>query len=264
MDRGLQYGDGLFETIALVGGALQFWEQHIQRMQQAAGKLGLDFPGEAIYFQDVRQLCKASKHTDAVIKLMLTRGQGARGYRAPDKQTPTRIAMLSDWPGHTTDYSASGIQLCLCKHTVSVNPDLAGIKHLNRLDSVLARSEWHDEYEEGLMSDMDGNIIQGTMSNVFAVRGNTLYTPDLQHCGINGIIRQQVLDSAQDENIHVEICNLAAEDIYSMDEIFVTNSIIGLWPVTQIKDKAFLPAETTHALASNLQRRMLKNAKILA
>ena len=198
MDRGLHYGDGVFETIACRDNQLQFWQQHMTRMRAAAAVLKLEFPGEETWLSDVRALLEASDaQRGLVIKLMLTRGVGERGYRVPRSVLPCRLAFISLLPEHTAPVAQQGARVTRCTVPLSVNSVLAGIKHLNRLDNVLARNEWQDEYDEGLMSDHEGNIIEGTMSNLFAVRAGTLYTPALENCGIHGIIRQQLAGNCE-------------------------------------------------------------------
>lgn len=264
MDRGLQYGDGLFETIACVNSELQFWNQHIQRMRAGAISLNIDFPDEQLFLQDIKKIYDIAPETNCVFKIILTRGQGNRGYQSPANQRPTRIVICSSWPDYSPDLIDTGIAACLCKHPVSINPALAGIKHLNRLDNVIARNEWHNEYHEGLMADAEGNIIEGTMSNVFAVRDNVLYTPGLERSGINGVIRNQVLNIARDENIKIETTRLTLNDLYSMDEIFVTNSIIGIWPVSMIEQQPYPVGEMSKAMHNKLQQRILEHAEKLA
>lgn len=264
MDRGLQYGDGLFETIACVDGELQFWEQHIQRMRAGAAILKIDFPDAEYFLQDIRNLCSITSENNFVVKIILTRGQGSRGYLSTDTPRTTRIVIRSDWPDYSPDLINTGISACLCKHPVSINPALAGIKHLNRLDNVIARNEWHNEYHEGLMLDTDGYVIEGTMSNVFAVRSNILYTPMLDRSGVDGVIRNQVINIARDEKIKIETARLTMNDLYLMDEIFVSNSIIGIWPVRMIEQQAYLVGEMSKKMHNQLQQRMSEHAKKLA
>ncbi|MCK5394616.1 MAG: aminodeoxychorismate lyase [Gammaproteobacteria bacterium] len=264
MDRGLHYGDGLFETIACRQGALQLWDEHIARMKQGAGMLGIDFPGEEKYFRDIESLIDMPTDRDCIIKLLLTRGDGERGYKQPRKQKPTRAVIINHWPGHPTELVEQGIKVCLCKHPVSTNPVLAGLKHLNRLDNVLARSEWQDEFHEGFMSDVHGNIVEGTMSNIFCIKNGKLFTPGLDQCGVKGIIREQILLIAKENDFEHHIKNISLDDIHSMDEIFITNSIIGLWPVSCVGDTKYPVGELTCSFEQKLMQRMKNNAKSFA
>jgi len=262
-DRGLQYGDGLFETIACVDSKLQFWEQHLQRMATDAEKLGISFPGEQYFLSDINNLLESIQAKSCVIKLILTRGTGQRGYKYSDRQHPTRIVMVKDWPNYRVDSSTSGVRVCLCKHTISVNPALAGIKHLNRLDNVMARNEWATEFDEGLMADVSGNIIEGTMSNVFGIKDQTLFTPSLIKSGVNGIIREQVLEFANSNDFNLKITDLSIDDFNTMDEIFLTNSLIGIWPVHQLGELTYKANEISKMFNTEIQRRMSEHAKTL-
>jgi len=256
MDRGLHYGDGLFETIACIEGKPQFWNEHIERMRLGAKKLGIEFSAIENFQYDVLSMLQEHSVSNCVIKLMLTRGQGERGYRSSSAQKVTRIVVLSDLPQYPDDYMNQGIKVCLCHHPVSNNSRLAGIKHLNRLDNVLARNEWQNEYQEGLMLDESSDIIEGTMSNVFAVKNNQLHTPSLSLSGVNGIIRDQVLSIAQEQGIEVYVSEIKKEELKNMDEIFVCNSIIGIWPVNSINEINYQVGPVTKKVSQLLQQRI--------
>lgn len=256
LDRGLHYGDGLFETIACVDGKLQFWNEHLERMQNGAKQLGIDFSTIDNFSHDVQSMLEKFSINNCVIKLMLTRGQGERGYQYPSPQNPTRMVIIGDLPHYPDEYLSQGIKARLCQHTVSNNARLAGIKHLNRLDNVLARNEWKNEYQEGIMLDNSGYIIEGTMSNVFAVKNNQLYTPSLTHSGVNGIIRGQILSIAQEQGIETSIVEITEEELLNMDEIFICNSIIGIWPVEYLNEQKIEVGSLTKKLSQALQQRI--------
>jgi len=260
MDRGLHYGDGLFETIAFRSGRLEFWDEHLKRMKHGAEVLGITFPGDDVFLRDVRNLAEALPTGNYVIKLLLTRGISERGYRQISSENPTRIVMSCDLPERTKQSA----KIYLCKHPVSVNPVLAGIKHLNRLDNVLARREWGDEFDEGFMFDSHGNLIEGTMSNVFGVKNNALFTPELDQCGVSGIIREMVLSIAKENDIKTNIQNMTIDDIAAMDEIFITNSIIGLWPVSCVGEVKYSVGDMTRSLEKEFKLREGTNAKTVA
>jgi 4-amino-4-deoxychorismate lyase len=236
LDRGFQYGDGLFETIAYKNNKLQLWDEHMQRLRDSCERLSLSVVDESLWLGDIKQ-CQLS--TDAVIKLSLSRGVSGRGYAYGDNDSVTRVTAsfkLPDYP----QTNQTGISAVLCKTPVSVNPMLAGMKHLNRLDNVLARNEWHDSaIAEGFMFDSSGHIIQGTMSNVFCVLGDELYTPLLEQCGVAGIMREQVIALASELNIPLSIVDISKPNFLQMDGVFVTNSLIGIWPVTELGEIKF-------------------------
>ena len=256
MDRGLHYGDGLFETIACVNGKLQFWNEHIERMRSDARRLDIAFSAIDNFKHDVLAMLEKNGISNCVVKLILTRGQSDRGYRSPSPQKPTRIVVISDLPQYPDEYITQGIKACFCKHPASKNSELAGIKHLNRLDNVLARNEWQDEYQEGLMTDDSGHVIEGTMSNVFVVKNNQLYTPSLNFSGVNGITREQILAIAQEQGIKIDISDIKKDDIKTMDEVFVCNSIIGIWPVSSLDNNAYEVGSITQQLSQALQQRI--------
>ena len=256
MDRGLHYGDGLFETIACVDDKWQFWNEHVQRMREGADRLSIEGGAIEYFKQDVSAMLEKHSIENCVIKLMLTRGQGERGYRIPETQTSTRIVIISDAPEYPEDFMTDGIDVCLCEHPVSKNSTLAGIKHLNRLDNIMARSEWTNDYQEGLMLDDNGYIIEGTMSNIFAVKDGQLMTPSLMHSGVNGIIRDQVISIALEQSIETHIMDLTEEDFSIMDEVFICNSIIGIWPVRFLSVTEYLVGPLTKKISQTLLKRI--------
>jgi 4-amino-4-deoxychorismate lyase len=233
LDRGLHYGDGVFETLKVAAGYPQLLEQHLQRLFDGCSRLRIPQPSVEALTSDIDGLLQGINK--AVIKILVTRGEGGRGYRFPNSPSSNRIVIRYDFPEYPPDFYRQGVKIRLCEGRLSTNTALAGIKHLNRLEQVLARSEWQDEsIAEGLMMDRKGNIIEGTMSNVFLVSKNRILTPDLTMCGVAGIMRQQVLDRAQELGIGFDIREAHKEDLFAADEVFLTNSVISLWPVRKL------------------------------
>jgi len=250
-DRGFQYGDGLFETIAYRNNKLQFWDEHLARLNLGCERLKLTCVDEALWLSDIEKL---QLNDDAVLKLTITRGVSGRGYAFTEGDSVTRVTASYAMPNYP-QLNTQGIKAITCKTPVSVNPLLAGIKHLNRLDNVLARNEWQTaDIAEGFMFDQHGHIIEGTMSNVFCVLGDDLYTPSLDNAGVAGIMRQQVIELAQTLNIAVSIVDISKQNFLQMDAVFITNSLIGIWPVTEIDDTKFQSSE----LVKRLQEELLK------
>lgn len=246
-DRGLQYGDGLFETLSVVNGKPVFLALHLQRLLAGCQRLLIPDPDLDQLKQEIQQLCCDA--SQAVLKIIITRGSGGRGYRQPDPIQATRILSLHPFPVYPLDFQQQGIVLRLCRQTVSINPGLAGIKHLNRLEQVLARAEWQDDQvQEGLMTDLNGLIIEGTMSNLFWVKAGVLHTPSLEQAGIAGIIRQLVLSIAQQTDLAISIDTVSAEQLALADEVFMTNSVIGIWPVRQFEQQAYAIGPITRRL----------------
>ena len=237
-DRGFQYGDGLFETIEVFKGQLLFVEQHYQRLALGCKKLLLPVPDKSLLLYEAHKISREVER--GVIKIIITRGSGGRGYRQPDCLQPTRIVSLHPFPDYPAAFQQEGVNTRFCQHRLGHNPALAGIKHLNRLEQILARAEWtNPAIQEGLLFDLEDNLIEGTMSNLFFVQHKTLYTPLLTHAGIAGIMRDFVLHTAQKKGIKTVQGKFTQEQILTADEIFLTNSIIGIWPVKQLEQTSF-------------------------
>ncbi len=239
-DRGLMYGDGLFETIAVRNQQLEFWQRHMQRLHDGCQRLNIPTPDPQRLLAEARQLI--SGQTIAVLKIIITRGQGGRGYRAPElaQTNPSRVHALYDWPDYPNINQKEGVILRYCRNRLGINVSLAGIKHLNRLEQVLARSEWNDEtISEGLMLDSNDYVIEGTMSNLFFVKDGTLLTPDLSNSGVAGIMRDVIQEIAHKNHIPLEIGYYLPADINNADELFISNSLIGIWPVRQLEQQHY-------------------------
>lgn len=234
LDRGFQYGDGLFETLRVTGGSPQFWQAHLDRLFTGCDRLKIPRPDETLLAEEARQVCRHRR--EGVLKLMVTRGAGGRGYAVSAENDPTRVVALFPTPDYSEDYWNNGIVVRMCETRLGLNPALAGIKHLNRLEQVMARAEWNEpEIQEGLMRDSLGYVTEGTMSNVYCVKDNVIITPELSRCGIKGIIRDQVFLIARRLGIQIDETNITPETLYDADEVFVSNSVIGIWPVRQLE-----------------------------
>lgn len=252
-DRGLHYGDGLFETIAMIDGRPRLWSAHMARLQRGCEVLRLPSPDLQLLYEEAQRLCVGTER--AVLKVVLTRGSGGRGYRLPQEATPQRLLFRYPWPDYPQP--SAGIRVRLCHTPLACNPALAGIKHLNRLEQVLARAEWDDPaIHEGLMCDLDGQVKEGTMSNLFWVRDARLYTPELARCGVAGVMRAEVMALARDLGMSVTFDEALPDELLQMDELFLTNSLIGIWPVGHFAGRDFLPGEVTQGLSSVLQGRL--------
>ncbi len=238
LDRGLHYGDGLFETIAYKNKHLLLWDEHWRRLAKSAKILNIDLPDKELIRQELDFVVKGQE--DMVLKLLITRGVGGRGYKIPDKPNPNRIIISSDWPNHDSNLRQTGVIVRLCEMRLTRNPKLAGIKHLNRLENVIARSEWRDHsIFEGLMLDQDNYVIEGTMTNLFIIKDNEIFTSDLKYCGVEGVMREQLIKLASQLDISVKFINIKPSTLQDADEILLSNSIIGLWPVKQIQNHSY-------------------------
>ncbi len=232
-DRGLQYGDGLFETIAIVHGKLRRLVLHLDRLETGCARLGIRCPPRELLISELTSFAGYESH--AVLKLILTRGVSDRGYRPREGVEPTRIVSLHDWPNHPAHWRETGVAVRWCTATLAEQPLLAGIKHLNRLEQVLARREWSDpDIAEGLLCDTHGHVIGGTMTNIFLVHDNELSTPRLDSCGVAGTVRAAVLSLANEIGMHPFEKELTPNDVASAHEVFLTNALVGIWPVNRI------------------------------
>lgn len=251
-DRGFQYGDGLFETIEVLNGIPVFFYPHFQRLILGCKKLLIPIPDYTLLAKEAFGFSRDSENS--VLKLIYTRGSGGRGYRQPETLQPIRLFSLHPFPDYPQNYSQLGITVRFCTTRLGLNPLLAGIKHMNRLEQVIARAEWNENnIQEGLMLDMNGNIVEGTMSNLFLVKDNILYTPLIEDCGVEGVLRNILISIASHNQIKVIEKKMSKQDVYSADELFISNSIIGVWPITQLEEINY----KVGALTRELQKLLL-------
>jgi 4-amino-4-deoxychorismate lyase len=233
LDRGLFYGDGVFRTLRLKQGMPSNWQLHFQKLKQDCTRLQLECPSVEYLLNEIQSL--SSLHPDGVAKIIVTRGLGARGYAFPKAQQATYIMQLSAAPHFDLSHSHSGVSLHICQLKLGHQPLLAGVKHLNRLENVLAASECETAQSlEGLLEDEAGWVISGTRSNLFALRGQTLYTPDLSQCGVAGVTRDRVITWASAHGIPCKVVSMRRDELLDADEIFLVNSVFGLWPVHKV------------------------------
>src|SRR5574340_1607355 len=196
-DRGLLYGDGVFRTLCAAQGKALHWSLHFLKLQHDCAALGISCPDEALLRAELDRVL--AQHPDGVVKLIVTRGEGARGYAPSAAATPTRTWDSSLLPDYPPEWPAQGSNAQVCGLPLPAQPRLAGVKHLNRLENVLAAAELHDAQQhdsqlaEGLLLDAEGHLIKGIRSNLFLVSQGRLVTPDLVRCGVAGIQRGRVM-----------------------------------------------------------------------
>ncbi|MBM4196443.1 MAG: aminodeoxychorismate lyase [Gammaproteobacteria bacterium] len=236
-DRGLAYGDGLFETIAWRNAAPRFLARHMERLAEGCRRLALDVPDTAILEEELRKLAAGSVRGTG--KIIVTRGSGPRGYLTPDNARPRRIVSFSpavaSRPLQQTHFSVGVLAV-----RASSNPALAGMKTLNRLDSVLARSEvGRRGLDDGLMLDAHDCVVGSTAGNVFLVEdGGHLVTPDLAMAGVRGVMRSVVIEAAAAAGVSVSERAVTKTALGDCRAAFLTNALIGLRPVDRIDDRA--------------------------
>ncbi len=253
LDRGLHYGDGLFETIAVQNQTLLCWDEHLNRLEQGCTRLNIPFTNKTLLKDEASSLIRSIER--GVIKIIITRGQGGRGYALPTNPEPTSIVSLYPWPEYPEENSIQGINVRICNYRYAQNSALAGIKHLNRLEQVIARSEWTDSsITEGIVLNQEGNVIEGTMSNIFCIIDNVLCTPDLTECGVEGIIRNKIIELASDLDINLKVKKIPLQTLYDAEEIFLCNSVIGIWPIKMLEEKSFSIGKKTELIKHTLQK----------
>ncbi len=234
-ERSCQFGDGLFETIAVVDGKPCLWDAHMARLSEGCRRLRLPLPDFVRLCEECCELCAGRSR--AVLKLVWSAGSSERGYRRPSEVVPRRILRISAWPE-----GAQGRPwvMRVCTHRLSENPVLAQIKHLNRLDQVIAANEWQAlEIDEGLMLGQDGRVVCGTKSNLFIQRSGRLRTPALDTAGIAGVVRAIVLDVGTRTDRSVEVGRISLDEVHAADAVFLTNSLIGVVRVGRLEQTAY-------------------------
>jgi 4-amino-4-deoxychorismate lyase len=256
LERGLHYGDGVFETIACIGGEPRLLERHLRRLRIGCERLGLDPIDAATLAREVRELAFGT--SQAVIKLLLTRGTAAaRGYAITGRERTRRIGLRYAWKPEDPARVEEGVRVRFATLRLGENPALAGIKHCNRLEQVLARREWSDPaIAEALMFSHSGALVSGTMSNVFLVRESKLLTPLIDQCGVAGIMRGLVLEIAAANGIGAEERRLEGADVAAAEELFLTNALTGIRPVGELEGVRRAPGPLTHALQEKLAVRL--------
>jgi len=236
-DRGFQYGDGLFETIKVKNGVPLFLCKHLERLIRDCKKLSIPFEDKALLKHEISVLIQEYGR-NGVLKIILSRGIGGRGYRPLGKPLPTRALSIHPNPVYPESFERQGVKVILCRNRLSSNTTLAGIKHLNRLEQILASREWNDcDAQEGLMVDQANRIVEGTKSNLFIVKHGIIYTPEIDNCGVAGVVRSIVMESALEHGLEIKETRIRVEDVASADELFLTNSVIIIWPVKQFLEK---------------------------
>src|SRR5882724_11923895 len=253
LDRGVHFGDGLFETIACVKGRPRFLPLHLERLEFGCERLGFAAPNVDEIRAEVLELARDVDR--AIVKVLVTAGEAVvRGYARSGSETGTRITIRYPWPHETGAQLHDGVMARTLSLRLGENPRLAGLKHCNRLEQILARAELAADagLAEGILFSSSGNLVSGTMSNVFLVRESCLLTPRIDQCGVAGVMRRVVLREARRVGIPARECELRAQDVQTADELFLTNARIGIWPVRALDGRALAPGPVTRHLQSVL------------
>ena len=250
-DRSFQYGDGCFTTIMTKNALPQYWPLHIERMQACLDLLGIDSPDWA---EVGCWLDRAAMDAPlAGLKLHISRGEGGRGYSPAECDCPVVTISAFSYPEHYLGWRADGVELGVCERRLGIMPLLAGHKHNNRLEQVLLRAELDQKgYQDGLVRDINDNVIETTMANLFWVRDSSLYTPDMESCGVAGVVRRLVIRQAKKLGLEVCIGQFKLEHLEHAHEVFMTNSILGVAPVKSIAGLDFPLGSITRSFQENI------------
>lgn len=249
-DRALHYGDGLFETMRFNNqGNVPLWSYHTQRMQQGLTALG--FPESSYQQINNAFLALPLNLRQSAGKLLISRGIGERGYSAPEAPQIQLLWHAFTAPAWAVKREPQGFKAEFSTVKLAPQPLLAGIKHLNRLEQVLIRSRFAADCQEMVVSDNVGNIVEGCMSNLFILKDKQLYTPKLEVCGVNGVVRRWLL-----ENETVQIDRLLPEDLLTAEALFFCNSLNGIVPVSQLAERKYSPKYQGWQHILNLQQKL--------
>lgn len=259
LDRAFAFGDGVFETLLICNGKVPLWPEHCQRLQRGCDrlKIPLDIRRLNRYVSQGLARLQSLHVTEAILKVTVSRGVSARGYGVSGPIEPTLVLALFPAPPALSPVNA-GIRLKLCRHRLSVNPVLAGIKHLNRLDNVLAKLECQQAgFDDGLVLDQDGWVVEAVSSNVFFRQGLCWVTPRIFQAGVLGVARQVILDNLL---TGVKVVDVHPDEILGADEVFICNSITGVAPVVAIDKTSFAVGEQTLELRAALHNYIMDKA----
>ena len=242
-NRGMNYGDGLFETMRVHRGALPLWPRHLARLREGAARLGIAMPATDVI--EARMAETVAGRDAGVLKLLLVRGNGGRGYApAPDADAMWMLS-LHPLPASTPP----GLRLHWCETRLGSQPALAGIKHCNRLEQVLARAEVERVgCDEGLMRDLAGNAVCATSANLLVLRDRRWLTPPIRDCGVAGVMRAALLAEAGRLGIPCHVTDISLAQLQQADELFLCNSVYGIWPVRAFADLSWPVGPLTRKL----------------
>ncbi|WP_060982314.1 aminodeoxychorismate lyase [Vibrio splendidus] len=275
LDRSFQYGDGCFTTMLVSDGEIQHFHDHQHRVDECLKALrisALDWSVVSLWLDTALQHIQhnglhstnlyGSKKLHNVnkphneksgIKLHVSRGSGGRGYSTKNIAKPTITLSTFGYPSHYAAWQDSGVELGICQQALGLSPLLAGHKHNNRLEQILMKDEMDQANEvDGVVLDISGNVIETTMANLFWRKGQAIYTPQLTQSGVAGVMRKQVLTALNQAELSVTISDYCLSQLMQADEVFMTNSILGVAPVTRISDTQFNIGTVTRSLQGQL------------
>ncbi|GAB4389225.1 MAG: branched-chain-amino-acid transaminase [Thermodesulfovibrionales bacterium] len=256
-DHGFLYGDGVYETLRVYDGVAFMLEEHIARLQRSAALTGLDLgrPSDAIKLAMYETLT-VNDFRNAYVRIMATRGFGPPGIDPDLCKEPTFVIIAEEFKPYPRAFYESGVKVIIPRtrrnHPDALNPR---IKSLNFLNNILAKIEAKQaEAYEALMLNSAGRLAEGTITNVFFMKGGVLCTPSVE-CGIlDGITRGIVLDLAVRDGVTVREGEFTPEDIYAAEEVFITNTTLEVMPVSKVDDREYEVGDTARLLLKSYRQ----------
>ena len=245
-ERALHYGDGLFETLLKLDGEIALWQDHFQRLKKGCERLRIPLVDESELIQLVSN--ETAELDNAVIKIIVSRGVGGRGLVLPEQNQAS--VFILNYPYKALKDEQLAIDVSICQTRLPINRNLAGIKHLNRLDYVLAAIEIEelDNQDEGVLCDSDGYLVEGVISNLFFVNNNMVYTPTLENAGVEGVMRQRVIQFLTQQNISLDVGRFKPELLLQASEAFMCNSVSGIRPIRRVDQQTLETGPITRTL----------------
>lgn len=261
-DRGLAYGDGAFATMRSLPLTQQsnqcrihLLDLHLSRLEQACARLGIVWSPSVQLIDHLLNL--ATNNPNSCIKLLLSRGVGGRGYQAPTTQTQlqvTEVTSVHAMPAHYLSWQQQGIKLATSNITLGLQPLLAGMKHLNRLEQVLIKSQpIADGFDDWLVYNTQGHLVEASMANIFLVKDQQIYTPAINQAGVSGVMREAVIDTLLSMGFAINVTRLTSDDVDHADALMMSNSLLGLIDIIQVDSHVFKPWQHTKQVADILQ-----------
>lgn len=250
-DRGLCYGDGFFETFFYSNGTLQNWSYHWARMVKSADILRMTLPDPSVFFADLESLeKKIDTDGNCVVKIVITRGVGGRGYSPSSCKVINRLMYSDSLPDYKS-LRKTGVDVSLLNTRLEAEGKIAGLKHLNRLNQIMAKMELEErDTREGILCNQDGYVREGVSSNIFIIKNQSIITPPLNDCGVAGVLRSKVIHVSPKYHTPVIEKNFTIEELLDADEVFFTNSLLGVCPVTSIEGETYNVGNITQKLMS--------------
>jgi branched-chain amino acid aminotransferase len=236
-DRGFLYGDGIYETLRVYKGVVFKIDEHIERLFRSASMIDLKISKtHSAIRQAVYKTIQKNKHNDAYVRISISRGPGPIGLDPQLCKKPTFVIVSQKLKGYPKQFYKNGVKVAIVNtrrnYKNALNPQ---IKSLNFLNNIIAKIESKSRGAyEAIMLNYRGYVAEGTITNIFFFKKNTLHTPALSVGILNGITRRIILDCAKGLKILVKEGSYISKDIYTAKEVFISNTTMEIMPVTKV------------------------------